>query len=141
MVDSVGAQSLEEALISTYLTNPELEAQRDVLRATDELVPQALSDWRPNLTVDNLFEARNVKTSDLNFTLGTIRNSLVLDQNLYRGGETVANTRRAERLVLLERARLRLSVAEDPNNLFRGNLAMRYDGSAEAVGLQARIVF
>lgn len=106
VVDSVGAQSLDEALVSTYLTNPELAAQRNVLRATDELVPQALSGWRPTIATDTLFEARDVENSAVSGSVGTIRNSLIIDQNLYQGGETVANTRRSERLVLLERARL-----------------------------------
>ena len=46
------AQTLEEALVAAYLTNPDLEAQRAALRATDELVPQALSDWRPTVAID-----------------------------------------------------------------------------------------
>ena len=46
------AQSLEQALVSAYLTNPQLEAQRAALRATDELVPQALSGWRPTVQAE-----------------------------------------------------------------------------------------
>ena len=29
------------------------QAQRAALRATDELVPQALSDWRPTVAIDS----------------------------------------------------------------------------------------
>ena len=47
------AQTLEEALVAAYLTNPDLQAQRAALRATDELVPQALSDWRPTIAIDS----------------------------------------------------------------------------------------
>ena len=49
MTSGASAQSLEQALVSAYLTNPQLEAQRAALRATDELVPQALSGWRPTV--------------------------------------------------------------------------------------------
>ena len=44
-----GAQSLEEALANAYVSNPTIESQRAQLRATDELVPQALSGYPPTL--------------------------------------------------------------------------------------------
>src|SRR5271167_589772 len=43
------AQTLTEALAEAYRTNPQLLAQRALLRATDELVPQALANWRPTV--------------------------------------------------------------------------------------------
>jgi len=43
------AQSLTQALAEAYRTNPQLLAQRALLRATDELVPQALANWRPTV--------------------------------------------------------------------------------------------
>jgi TolC family type I secretion outer membrane protein len=100
------AQTLEEALVSAYLTNTDLEAQRAALRATDELVPQALSDWRPTLAIDSTAAYADVDSSQGGGGLGTVGSSVILDQDLYNGGETVANTSRAENLVRLERARL-----------------------------------
>src|ERR1700746_164991 len=47
---STQAQTLTDALAETYNTNPQLLAQRALLRATDEQVPQALSFWRPQVT-------------------------------------------------------------------------------------------
>ena len=44
---SAQAQTLTDALAEAYNTNPQLLAQRALLRATDEQVPQALSFWRP----------------------------------------------------------------------------------------------
>src|SRR5205814_5349722 len=44
------AQTLTDALAEAYNTNPQLLAQRALLRATDEQVPQALSFWRPQVT-------------------------------------------------------------------------------------------
>src|SRR5438445_5978955 len=44
------AQTLTQALAEAYNTNPQLLAQRALLRATDEQVPQALSFWRPQVT-------------------------------------------------------------------------------------------
>jgi TolC family type I secretion outer membrane protein len=101
------AQTIDEALVAAYLTNPDLEAQRAALRATDELVPQALSDWRPTIAVGS-----DVITADIDQpdegggSLNTQQASIALDQQIYSGGETVANTDRAESLVRSERARL-----------------------------------
>jgi outer membrane protein len=46
---SCQGQTLTQALAEAYNTNPQLLAQRALLRATDEQVPQALSFWRPTV--------------------------------------------------------------------------------------------
>src|SRR3954463_7263406 len=45
------AQSLPTALIQAYQNNPQLNAQRAQVRVTDEAVPQALSGYRPRVSV------------------------------------------------------------------------------------------
>ncbi len=45
------ADTLEWALVQAYENNPSLNAQRALLRATDENVPQALSGYRPKLSI------------------------------------------------------------------------------------------
>jgi TolC family type I secretion outer membrane protein len=100
------AQTLQEALVAAYLTNSELEAQRAALRATDELVPQALGGWRPTLALQGDAFTTNRETQDDNDAFSPRGGALSLDQQLYSGGETVANTERAEQLVRSERARL-----------------------------------
>ena len=45
------ADTLEWALVQAYQNNPSLNAQRAALRATDESVPQALSGYRPKLSI------------------------------------------------------------------------------------------
>lgn len=47
----VAAQSLMDTLKSAYLSSPELEAARAQLHATDETVSQALSGYRPDLSL------------------------------------------------------------------------------------------
>jgi outer membrane protein len=101
-----GAQTLQEALVAAYLTNSDLEAQRASLRATDELVPQALSGWRPTLSINGDVNRSDVDTSEGDASFTERSSSLTLSQELYSGGETVASTERAERLVRAERARL-----------------------------------
>ncbi|MGB5180902.1 MAG: TolC family protein, partial [Xanthobacteraceae bacterium] len=45
------SDTLEWALVLAYQNNPSLNAQRAALRAIDENVPQALSGYRPKLSV------------------------------------------------------------------------------------------
>ncbi|HYC16535.1 MAG TPA: channel protein TolC, partial [Pseudolabrys sp.] len=46
------ADTLEGALVLAYQNNPSLNAQRASVRATDEGVPQALSGYRPKVTIN-----------------------------------------------------------------------------------------
>ena len=46
------ADTLEGALVQAYQNNPTLNSQRASVRATDEGVPQALSGYRPRVTVN-----------------------------------------------------------------------------------------
>ena len=41
------AETIEAALVRAYQNNPQLNAQRALVRSTDENVPQALSGYRP----------------------------------------------------------------------------------------------
>ena len=45
------ADTIEAALVRAYQNNPQLNAQRAQVRATDENVPQALSGYRPKVAV------------------------------------------------------------------------------------------
>src|ERR1700728_1854986 len=45
------ADTIEAALVRAYQNNPQLNAQRAQVRATDENVPQALSGYRPKVAL------------------------------------------------------------------------------------------
>jgi len=45
------ADTIEAALVRAYQNNPQLNAQRALVRSTDEGVPQALSGYRPKVAV------------------------------------------------------------------------------------------
>lgn len=102
-------QTLTQALAEAYNTNPQLLAQRALLRATDEQVPQALSGWRPTVTFTG-----NVAGTRANFKLHGApaefttfpQNSLNLQvtQPVYSGGRTVAQTQQATDTVQSTRA-------------------------------------
>ncbi|MBK8909077.1 MAG: TolC family outer membrane protein [Rhodospirillales bacterium] len=108
---TASGQTLEEALASAYLNNPELQAQRAQLRQVDEQVPQALSGWRPSAEAFGELGVRrrtfrgDVGGSDSqNLTPREIGGRIV--QPLFRGGRTIAATRAAENAVMAARARL-----------------------------------
>ena len=46
------AETIEAALARAYENNPQLNAQRAIVRQTDENVPQALSGYRPTITAN-----------------------------------------------------------------------------------------
>ncbi|MEM7170843.1 MAG: TolC family outer membrane protein [Pseudomonadota bacterium] len=103
-------QDMTETLVRTYQNNPTLNAARAELRAVNESVPQALSNWRPNVLVTgSLGQARDDDSSSSNDaenrTPRQAQFSVV--QPLYRGGQTVAQTEQAENLVLAQRSILK----------------------------------
>ncbi len=104
----VSAQTLTEALSYAYNSNPQLLAQRSVLRQTDEGVPQALSNWRPTVTFTGEAGINrgsiNEGTGDQFSTFRTRELDLRLTQPVYRGGRTEAQTRQAINLVESARA-------------------------------------
>ncbi|MFM2129544.1 MAG: Outer rane efflux protein BepC precursor, partial [Pseudomonadota bacterium] len=103
---TVGAETLTEALARAYSTNPQLLGQRANQRAVDEETPQALANWRPTVSV--VGEAGKLRTDSNTSTTERDPRSveLTITQNLYRGGRTVAESRRAESNILAGRAQL-----------------------------------
>jgi outer membrane protein len=128
------AYTLEDALSETYEGNPQILAERAHLRATDEDVPQALSNWRPTVTATASIGRERVANSPYEPTLPTclafspaglcVATAILpsqlpayaeltpttvdvnITQPIYRGGRTVAQTSEAEKTVESERARM-----------------------------------
>lgn len=46
------AETIETALAKAYQNNPQLNAQRAIVRQADEGVPQALSGYRPTISAN-----------------------------------------------------------------------------------------
>jgi outer membrane protein len=113
------AEDIKEALSKAYTNNPTLQAERAGVRATDEGVPQALSNWRPSLTAsgniarqDSFASTRAGESATGKEQIRTPRGvSLELEQPLFRGFRTLAATRKAENAVRAARAKL-LSVEQ-----------------------------
>src|SRR5438094_3161584 len=106
------AESLPEALVKAYQTNPQLNAERARQRATDETVPQALAGYRPqivaslsaglqsvrNLLPDNTVQSANLKPWQIGVTV---------TQVLFNGFKTANSVRVAELQVRSGREALR----------------------------------
>jgi outer membrane protein len=109
---SVHAETLTEALAEAYATNPDLVAERASVRAVDEQVPQALSNWRPQVFVNGSYGYQNVDRDaptpigDSDRTTHPAAVGLAINQNVFRGFRTVAETERARNRVAAARSNL-----------------------------------
>ena len=115
------ADTLEWALVQAYQNNPSLNAQRAALRATDENVPQALSGYRPKLSVIgnagyNFTDATAifpiggvVTTSHFAQTFVSRGVSAQATQTVFNGFQNTNRTRQAESQVMGARETLRVT--------------------------------
>jgi outer membrane protein len=119
LAGTVDARTLQEALAITYASNPALQAQRALLRATDENVPAALAGWRPTISISanagytdsqSISRLRGVDIVNGGVAnggnRGTNSQQLTVNQPLFRGGATRAGTNKAENQVMSQRATL-----------------------------------
>lgn len=111
-VPDASAQSLIEALSSTYNSNPDLLAGRALLRQTDETLSQAVANWRPKVTlsfevnkIEYDFQANPQSVWALRPLYGRFT-VLQATQPLFRGGKTVADTKAAQANIQAQRAAL-----------------------------------
>jgi outer membrane protein len=115
------ADTLEWALVQAYQNNPSLNAQRASLRATDENVPQALSGYRPKLSI-TATGGYNYQNASSIVPLGGTLLSSQFAQNFYsrtigangtytlfNGFQTANRTRQAESQVDAARETLRVT--------------------------------
>lgn len=105
--------SLNDALGVAYGTNPQLDAQRAALRATDENVAKANGMWRPSITAQGEYGTQHYQFGgNLPPSLPTTSNShplqgqVTLNQPIFRGGRTWAEVSKAKALVRAGRAQL-----------------------------------
>jgi outer membrane protein len=115
------ADTIEAALVRSYQNNPQLNAQRASVRATDENVPQALSGYRPKVA---LTASAGYQYTDTNTTAGGSATNIVrtethgansprsagmtVTQTLFNGNQTANKTRAAESQVSGAREALRV---------------------------------
>lgn len=107
----VSAESLREALAAAYMSNPDLEAQRAALRATDEGVVRSTAGFLPTITGQTqISKSRNDQqfgTLDpQNFVSDNKFYQARVDQSLFSGFQTYNGRKEARSLVDAGRALL-----------------------------------
>jgi outer membrane protein len=111
-----GAETLLSALAKAYQNNPQLNAQRAIVRQTDEAVPQALSGYRPTISVtasagpqytDTKIKSGGA-TTHLEGTTVPRAIGITGQQTLFNGFQTANRTRAAEGQVSAARETLRV---------------------------------
>jgi len=122
---TASADTLEWALVQAYQNNPSLNAQRAALRATDENVPQALSGYRPRLsvtstdgfnynstlahTINQAVFPNTVSYTNIAADTGSRGVGATASETLYNGMQTANRTRQAESQVMGARETLRVT--------------------------------
>jgi len=110
------ADSLTDALVAAYTTNPNLLAARAQLRALDETLPQASAGWKPTITLTGQYGYSDSRTG---FTQGglpptasnitkshPLQGTAQVTQPIFRGGRTYFGVKEAQHNVEAGRARL-----------------------------------
>jgi len=115
--DRSAADTLLGALSQAYQVNPQLNAQRAILRQADEAVPQALSGYRPSVKA-NAGVGKQITSQDTIVGPGLIQNNvwpttpssvgISVRQTLFNGFQTANQTRAAESNVFVARETLRV---------------------------------
>lgn len=98
---------LVKALAYAYSHNPQLEAQRKAQNTVDERVPQALAGAMPTVSIGYEKGRRRADAGGRGWNyLDAETQNLTVNQPIFRGGQTWANTKSARREVEAGRARL-----------------------------------
>ena len=110
---TVRADTLREALIAAYRTNPSLTGARAGLRAIDEGVPIAKAAARPNLSATADYQEFVVRSSNsFSAPLRAASANARLSLPLYQGGQVKNSIRAADARVEAGRANLRATEAD-----------------------------
>ncbi len=100
--------SLTEALSVAYETNPQLGAAQAGVRATDESVALANSNWRPKISATGTYGFEKFNYSGTPGWFGThpLNAQLGVSEEIFRGGRTYAEIGKAKADVRAARAQL-----------------------------------
>ncbi len=107
---TVSAETLESVLANTYRGNPEINAERQKLRAVDEEETRARSGYRPKLNFNADIGSRNVESEPSQRTDGKRDDggyTVSLTQPIFRGLRTINSIRKADADIYAGREDLR----------------------------------
>lgn len=102
------ALGLKEALREVYQNNPEINAARAELLATDETYAQAIAGFRPSVTGEAAYASTRKNGSVSTQTHADEKSlSLQVTQPIFSGGSTLSDVKAADQTILAQRALLR----------------------------------
>ncbi|MEM7679901.1 MAG: TolC family protein, partial [Pseudomonadota bacterium] len=92
---------LKEVLEYTFKHNPTILTARNQLQATQERLPQAYAGWLPNVVSTLGLNKVDIEGSNFPGAVGSTETSMGLsvDQNIFRGGSTFAETAAAKNAI------------------------------------------
>ena len=105
--DTIINNDLKQSLEKLYQTNPELSYERELLRAKDELMPQALSEFRPKIS--GYYRKGKVDTNSQGFNIAqdNLRTEtykgVKLTQPIFDGGSSISNIKEAKNKIISHR--------------------------------------
>ena len=98
---------LKRSLEKLYETNPELRYERELLKSKDELMPQALSEFRPKIS--GYYRKGKVDTNSQGFNIAqdNLRTEtykgVKLTQPIFDGGSSLSNIKEAKNKIISHR--------------------------------------
>ena len=147
LAGTASAESLADAIILAYQTNPTLQAQRANQRATDETYVQARAGYRPTANIQAsgnwywqkyaacqiLFGCYSGATGGFSQNYNQLNAQLSVTQPLYTGGRATARVRAAEAQVLGGREQLRQTEGQVMLSVVQAYEDVRRDEQALAI--------
>ena len=98
---------LKQSLEKLYETNPEIRYERELLKSKDELMPQALSEFRPKIS--GYYRKGKVDTNSQGFNIAqdNLRTEtykgVKLTQPIFDGGSSLSNIKEAKNKIISHR--------------------------------------
>jgi outer membrane protein len=98
---------LKQSLEKLYETNPELKYERELLKSKDELMPQALSEFRPEIS--GYYRKGKVDTNSQGFNIAqdNLRTEtykgVKVTQPIFDGGSSFSNIKEAKNKIMSHR--------------------------------------
>ena len=113
-IPAAQADSLTDAFVKAYQSNPQLLSERANLRATDEEVAQAIAQWRPRISISADYSKTDSENKDDASALNTFDGrkrefwnaDVTATQTVFAGGRILAQRRQADAQVRAGRAGL-----------------------------------
>ena len=96
-------EDLKQSLEKLYELNPKIKYDRNILKAKDELMPQAYSEFRPE--IKGYYQKGKVHTNShgFNITSDGIRSEtnkgITITQDIFDGGSSLSNIKAAKNTI------------------------------------------